>query len=299
MLLFSVLTFTAMHVIPRAPFSERAAWFLSAFTFINPVYLNRIAPGVGFQSMDGAYWSLYVEVQFYAIACALYFIARKRFRLNIGLLSAVACGLLLVRVPIASPLSNNLLIPTALPWFVMGIGFHAAALRAEWLAGAVLILLGALELVARNAAGGSDAVPVGVLVIIPLLFAGTIWFPPMVSVLSTKPMVTIGVASYGLYLLHQYVGVAILHSLPPMNAAGGAMAAASVAAGCAAVAAASFRWIETPASRAIRLRLLSTPVLQRHTLPRVQCSLGAPATSSSVGSEAERSACPSGRGGPD
>jgi hypothetical protein len=33
------------------------------------VYLNRIAPNIGFQSIDGAYWSLYVEVQCCALAC--------------------------------------------------------------------------------------------------------------------------------------------------------------------------------------------------------------------------------------
>ncbi len=41
MLVFSVITFAAMHVIPRAPFPERGVWFLSAITFIDPQLLNR------------------------------------------------------------------------------------------------------------------------------------------------------------------------------------------------------------------------------------------------------------------
>jgi peptidoglycan/LPS O-acetylase OafA/YrhL len=69
----------------------------------------------------------------------------------------------------------------------------------------------------------------------------------------------LGAASYGLYLIHQHVGVALLHSLPPMSALGGALAAVAIAAGCSAVALASFRWIETPVSRAIRARLGPAP----------------------------------------
>jgi len=255
MLLFSVVTFAAMHWIPGAPFPERAGWFLSSVTFLDPEFLNRLAPGAGFYSIDGAYWSLYVEVQFYALACLVYFTAGQWFRMIMGLLSAVACALLLVRIPLASPLSNNLLIPYFLPWFVMGVGFHALALRAQRRAGAGLIALGTLELLAPLLAGVHDAVPLGVVVGVPILFAAAIWFRPVASLLAWRPMVTIGAASYGLYLIHQNVGVAILHSLPPMSAAGGALAAVAVAAGCAAVAVASFRWIETPLSRALRARL--------------------------------------------
>lgn len=273
MLVFSLITFTAMHVIPRAPFPERAAWFLSSVTFISPVHLNRIAPSIGFDSIDRAYWSLYVEVQFYALACLAYFAARNRFGVIMGLLSAIACGLLLVRTPLASAISNNLLMPSFLPWFVVGVGFHALAARADWLLGASLISLGTLELLAENVASVPDAVPIGVVVLIPMLFAAALWFRPLVSVLSWKPIVTVGVASYGLYLVHQNVGVAILHSLPSMNAVGGAMATAAVAASCTALAVTSFRWIEMPASRAIRARLLSPRARGRpHPVPATLAS---------------------------
>jgi peptidoglycan/LPS O-acetylase OafA/YrhL len=255
MLLFSVITFAAMHLIPRAPFPERGVWFLSSITFIDPVYLNRIAPGIGFYSIDGAYWSLYVEVQFYVLACLAYFMARDHFRPIMGLLSAIACGLFLVRIPLASPISNNLLIPSYLPWFLMGVGFHALALRSQWAAGLCLVSLGTLELLAQDVAGVRHAVPAGVVMLVPILFAAAVWFRPFVAFLSWKPIVTIGAASYGLYLIHENVGVSILHSLPSMGAAAGAIAAVAVAAGCCAVAVASFRWIETPVSRLIRTRL--------------------------------------------
>jgi peptidoglycan/LPS O-acetylase OafA/YrhL len=264
MLLFSAITFAAMHVIPRAPFPEHWLWFISAITFIDPQHFNQIAPSIGFNSIDGVYWSLYVEVQFYALACLVYFTAGKRFRVIMGLLSAVACGLLLVRIPLASPVSNNLLIPLFLPWFVMGVGFHALAFRAQWAVGALLISFGAVELLAQGTVGVRDAVPVGVVLLVPILFAAAIWFRPLASALSWRPIVTIGGASYGLYLVHQNLGVAILHSLPPMNGAVGAIAATSVAAACTGVAVASFRWIETPASRAIRDLFLPARRPERH-----------------------------------
>lgn len=260
MLLCSAITFAAMQVIPRAPFPERAAWFASALTFIDPVTLNRIAPALDFHSIDGVYWSLYVEVQFYVLACLVYFTAPRRFGMYLGLLSAIACWLLIVRIPLASPISNNLLIPLFLPWFVTGIGFHALALRADWPLGALLISVGTLELLALYAAGVPDAVPIGVVVAVPILFAAAIWFRPVARLLAAGPMARIGVASYGLYLLHQNVGVAILHCLPPMKAPAGATAAIAVATGCTAVALRSFRWIEAPLMRAIRALLLPARV---------------------------------------
>jgi peptidoglycan/LPS O-acetylase OafA/YrhL len=256
MLLFSAITFAAMHLIPGAPFPERWVWFVSSITFIDPVQLNRIAPSVGFYSIDGVYWSLYVEVQFYALACVAYFAARKRFRVIIGVLSAITCALLFARIPLVSPLSNNLFMPLFLPWFVMGVGFHALALRADWPIGAFLVSVGTLELIAQSAAGTRDAVPIGVVVLVPILFAAALWFRPLVATLSLRPLVTIGGASYGLYLIHENVGIAVLHSLPPMNGTVGGIVAVAVAAGCTLIAIASFRWIERPASRAIRARLL-------------------------------------------
>lgn len=252
MLLFSVITFAAMYVIPRAPFPERWTWFASSITFIDPALLNRIAPSLGFHSIAGVYWSLYVEVQFYVLACLVYFTFRERFLAIMGLLSAAACGLLIVRIPLASPVSNNLFIPLYLPWFVLGIGFHAAALRAQWAVGASLVSLGTLELLAQRAAGVPGAIPISAVVLITMLFAAAIWLRPVEWALSSKPLVIIGAASYGLYLIHENVGVAILHTLPPLNGATGAAAALAVAAGCAALAIASFRWIEVPASHALR-----------------------------------------------
>jgi peptidoglycan/LPS O-acetylase OafA/YrhL len=242
--------------IPHAPFPQRAAWFVSSLTFIDPLTLSRIAPGVGFQSIDGVYWSLYVEVHFYLLACLVYFAAPRRFGLCLALLSALGCGLLLVRLPLAAPLASNLLIPLFLPWFVMGIGFHALALRANRPLGAALISLGTSELLALSAAGVPDAVPMVIVPAVPIVFAAAIWLGPFSSLLASRPLAQIGAASYGLYLLHQNVGVAILHSLPPLKAAGGAIAVIVVAAGCVAVALASFRWIETPLARVIRTRLL-------------------------------------------
>ena len=175
----------------------------------------------------------------------MYFAAPRHSGICLGLLSAIACGLLIVTIPLASPLSNNLLIPLFLPWFVVGIAFHA-----------LLISAGTLESVALYAAGVPGAVPFGVTLAVPILFAAAIWPGPFAGVLAARPMAGIGVASYGLYLLHQNVGVAILHSLPALTAVGGALAAIGVAAGCTAVAAASFRWIETPLARVLRVRLL-------------------------------------------
>ena len=56
----------------------------------------------------------------------------------------------------------------------------------------------------------------------------------------------------------------------------GAIAAVAVAAGCTAVAVASFRWIETPASRAIRARFLSARMRERHDTGEYKRAQGTP-----------------------
>lgn len=257
MLIFSLLTFAAMQLIPGAPFPEHVSWFASSLTFIDPVLLNRLIPGGAFQSIAGAYWSLYVEVQFYVLACLLYFTAGRWFRAAMGAVSAVAAALLIVRLPLASPVSNNLLIPRFLPWFILGIGFHALALGQQRLTGAALLGLGVLELLVQHAAGVRAAAPPGIVLLWAALFAAALWLRPLAACLACKPLVEIGAASYGLYLIHENVGVAVLHALPPMGAAAGICAAAAVAAGCVALALVSFRWIERPLSRLIRAWLLA------------------------------------------
>jgi len=82
--------------------------------------------------------------------------------------------------------------------------------------------------------------------------------------LGAKPLAAVGISSYGLYLLHQHVGVAIIHALPMyfhVHPAAGVAAALLTMLGCAVVAYASFILIETPANKAL------LPLLLGHNRP--------------------------------
>jgi peptidoglycan/LPS O-acetylase OafA/YrhL len=65
--------------------------FLPSLTFINP-NLWKLITGIDFHWLNGSYWSLWVEVQFYVIASAVYFLNKSNFFRNM-LLVGIAVGI--------------------------------------------------------------------------------------------------------------------------------------------------------------------------------------------------------------
>ena len=77
MLLCSILTFIYLKFF-GVIFQSSPLNFLPSLTFTNPYLFNRIFINNEFNWMDGAYWSLFVEIRFY-ILVALIFFFTKRF----------------------------------------------------------------------------------------------------------------------------------------------------------------------------------------------------------------------------
>jgi peptidoglycan/LPS O-acetylase OafA/YrhL len=84
MLLCSFLTFLVARLINDPVYytgAKQVQNLIPGLTFINPSLYNLIT-GSKFNWINGSYWTLWVEVQFYIIASALYFINKTKFFRN-------------------------------------------------------------------------------------------------------------------------------------------------------------------------------------------------------------------------
>lgn len=217
MLLCSLATYVAVSLLPQQ--AMRVSWrdFLPSLTFTDPFLWSHLL-GRDIHSMDGSYWSLYVEVKFYLWVGLLYFAAgSKRFFLSVaGLFAALVVavqGMKLAHLPHVWGVEFVFALDY-LPWFVAGIGFYALHEDHRDWRGWLLVAeaaLGEWAMLSRQPAAQGAAL--GALVLCYALFVVLLLRPRWLSWLSLRPVAAVGMASYSLYLLHQTLGVAILVSL--------------------------------------------------------------------------------------
>jgi peptidoglycan/LPS O-acetylase OafA/YrhL len=111
MLFWSIITFSVFAFLDTSfifPHTHQLKNLLFSLTFINP-YLYNFLFKKQLYWLNGSYWSLWVEVQFYFIAACLFFFNKQRFFRNILVLSTV---LLLLNV-----LTDFIFLPTHQGWF--------------------------------------------------------------------------------------------------------------------------------------------------------------------------------------
>ncbi len=254
MLLCSVLTFVLTKAIHRNGFDHHAAWFIPSLTFLDPEALNRIFHTSWFDSMDGVYWTLYLEVRFYLIAAILFFSRRGKFAETVfyfaAAVSVIYTASSLLHLPLLHSILSFLVVAYYLPWFLIGISLYLS-----WSGNDVryAAILGAFALFASllNTILGGLNVRTGIAadLLIPLI-ALAAWRMPIVNRLLSHPWVTnIGIASYSLYLIHNDVGLATIGWLGDTlhwHGASSAILALVVAAAAVAVSFAIFRYWERP-----------------------------------------------------
>ena len=273
MLLCSTLTYLTLRALPQTAFLRPWWDFLPSLTFTEP-YLWSFLTHRHFASMDGAYWSLVVEVKFYFWIAVLYFGLRAR---NLYAGASVGFGVLMVVLfamhRLALPhqwVVEDVFVTPYLPWFVAGVGFHALHRGSRY--GWVLLAQALLALSLPGIVDGEPSWPDWI------AFAGgsTLFFallyrPAWVALLAAPALAGIGEASYSLYLLHQEIGVAVLQLLDrsPFFLAhrwAGAGVAVALALGMACLAWSIYRYWEAPAKSWL-LRLPRSPLIARAGSP--------------------------------
>lgn len=219
MFLCSIITFVITSVIPDGhPFRVHIISFLPSWTFMEPLMYNNLFSTNIFDSVDGAYWSLYIEAEFYLLIATIYFLSREHFLRNLVAYSVVTflletiSGAFFLRT--GSRLAHYvhwtmhfLQASDCLPWFLLGIGFFLYAKGkspAQW--GAPL----ALGITQLLIASGGKMIPALVALAITGIFYTAMTLPILGRILSYNPLVQTGRASYPLYLLHQNAGVTLI-----------------------------------------------------------------------------------------
>ena len=219
MLLCCAITYAFSSVAPLSHQSHINN-FLPSLTFLDPRIFNFIFKTNSFDWMDGAYWSIFVDIRFYAILALIYFINKKKFFKSILILST-SVGIIFP-LAIYFDLENLrskldvLLIAEYLPWFIFGIGCFYLYYR-ETKRAIALIAASSFSVVLYVLAATTkpylqidwSAQIIGSLIIFTLMI-GSFKNKSLNKILSTRFLSSIGLASYSLYLLHQELGYKII-----------------------------------------------------------------------------------------
>ena len=217
MLICSLLLFFSADLFSQRPLgSPSLRDLLPGLTFIEPSWWESLL-GSPQGYLEGAFWSLYVEVRYYVIAALLYFWVGRKAQVP------VLFGLFLA-TRIVNTLCDgqsdcmaggiNLWLHQLgfqyFGWFAAGASFYLYVSSGErrWLlAGAGIALLSA-AFVHRFFTVSTVAAA-----IIALMFAATVISPRLQSILSNRVLLFFGYISYPLYLLHENLMISMIAQL--------------------------------------------------------------------------------------
>lgn len=209
-------TFLLILAIGDSRFSATVSQYL-----INMTMLNEF---IGIPAIDGSYWSLTVELKFYALICLL-LLAKQINRAQWFLIIWLAAGLALDVIPV--PRLRSALIVDYAPYFIGGAMCFLIYSNGPSLSRVGALLLAWIDAVRRSLHSlpdleryyQTDFDPRIVAITVSIFF--TIMFLvalKLTGFLRKRDWVSIGALTYPLYLIHQYVGYMIFQlGYPSVN----------------------------------------------------------------------------------
>lgn len=179
---------------------------------------------LGFEWVDGAYWSILTELKFYAIVGIFAALFRGRFIERFALFAIVVSAIDVVMI-IASPASGVALAPSGdlailsqilrgglvslyLPLFALGLLLHRGRMDALFCAVSLLALISAIVGVAEDRKFDVQADITFLLILGLVLVADQFGF-------RSRVFLWLGKYSYSIYLFHQMLGLTIIKYIAP------------------------------------------------------------------------------------
>ena len=222
----SVLTylfFTVFDTDFLFPTSHYLKNILVSLTFIQPDLISSLTHyRFELDYISGSYWSLWVEIQFYFLAATVYYISSKRFYTYFFVIAGI---LVVISFLLSHIYSNSFLIIKlkalrsifnliiALPFFCLGSIFFifyknkvSQLKNPFFLKASFVFFIGFLFF--NNY---QDVGLLGVILLFVLLFFLMVYYPKSISFLNNKFLNAVGVSSYFLYLIHENLGVFLIH----------------------------------------------------------------------------------------
>jgi peptidoglycan/LPS O-acetylase OafA/YrhL len=206
---------------------------LPGLTFINP-QLWSLVTGANYRWLNGSFWSIWVEVQFYAVASGVYFANKANFHRNLLL---VGIGIFVFKyIPIElvnhysgtfSNKTNRFIeswrrydeifnITFWVTWFLCGAtlyySFTSSKKGATFISTFYLVLsVGCLTKDTYTFFTGKVVETITACITIILLFLMMIYYESSLSFLKNPLLCRIGIISYSVYLIHEQIGILLIN----------------------------------------------------------------------------------------
>lgn len=222
MLIASLLTFIFLILFDNIPVFPKSHYFRNlviSITFLPPNLFDwAFGTKNHFSYLNYSYWSLWPEIQFYFLSSCVYFLNPEKFRKNFLVFSFIILSfynLILLfeftQVNYIRKAINLFNIVKFLPFFLSGALFYMIynkSILSNW-----YILLLVFLFITLN-------MPFLIVNVICYslmfgLFFCFIYYPRILGFLENKFVVNIGVSSYFLYLIHEYIGVVWIKKIVP------------------------------------------------------------------------------------
>jgi len=193
---------------------------LESFTLVDPAVLGPLNTG----NVSGVLWSLWIEIQFYAVSGFLYF-RTKNFLRTLVVLGFVYSALYVMGAVYSMPpqISALLSLRNYFWWFIAGVCVHkirqTGASKSLWVIYAASFLMSSLSL-GEITYGWRSVFAYLFNASIFMLFFGFAKRRPL-TLLKIKPLVALGNSSYEFYLIHEVLGVSVLHAFKDHTALSG------------------------------------------------------------------------------
>ena len=220
MLVCATITTIVLNTFGPKEWSVSPAEYISSIFFIPPALLGKVLGRPEWDWVDGAYWSLFVEVRFYAISSIFFLIFERNFLKYWALFQAVSTALnFLIQDDGVRLLADSVFIFNFLPYFSFGMFCYSAYRgrigRYNYIAISVIMLMVAEATEFRRYTGDPDK-QIEFMISCAVIFSASVGMILKVKFLgdiSGKAITRIGESSYSLYLLHQLVGVVAINVL--------------------------------------------------------------------------------------